>query len=69
MYGYLLQLQTLRLMNALQTEQIIEKCFLMGVGKISVDDLKIIAAQFLLGKEPGTFDTDAVYYPGNDIIN
>ena len=68
-HGYLIQLQALELVDALQVEQIIERCFLMGLSRVELDDLKMVVSQFLLGKELGTFDTDAVYYPGNDRLN
>ncbi len=68
-YGYLIQLQTLSIVNALQVEQIIERCFLMGFGRIDMDAIKTVVSQILLGRELGTFDTDAVYYPGNDKLN
>lgn len=68
-YGYLIQLQVLGLIDALKVEQIIERCFLMGMGKVGIDDVKTVVSQFLLGKELGTFDTDAVFYPGNDKLN
>ncbi len=68
-YGYLIQLQTLGIVNALQVEQIIERCFLMGFGRIDIHEIKTVVSQILLGRELGTFDTDAVYYPGNDKLN
>ncbi len=68
-HGYLIQLQTLGLAGALQIEQIIERCFLTGFPHIDIEEVKAIASQVLLGKEPGTFKTDAVYYPGNDNLN
>jgi len=68
-YGYLIQLQTLGIANALQVEQIIERCFLMGFGRIDINEIKTVVSQILLGRELGTFDTDAVYYPGNDKLN
>ena len=68
-HGYLIQLQMLGIISALQVEQIIERCFLLGMGKAGIDDVKTVVSQMLLGKEVGTFDTDAVYYPGNDMLN
>jgi len=51
-YGYLLQLKHLKLIDALELEQIIERSLLMGSARITVDDVKIIVASFL-------FDVDA----------
>lgn len=68
-HGYLIQLQTLGLVSALQVEQIIERCFMSGHPHIGIDEVKAVASQILLGKEPGTFQTDAVYHPGNDHLN
>jgi len=68
-YGYLIQLQSLGIVNPLQVEQIIERCFLMGLNRIDVEDLKTVVSQILLGKEIGNFNTNSVYHPGNDRIN
>jgi uncharacterized protein Smg (DUF494 family) len=68
-YGYLIQLQSLGIVNALQVEQIIERCFLMGMNRVDVEGLKSVISQILLGKEIGNYNTDSVYHPGNDRIN
>lgn len=68
-YGYLIQLQSLGIVNPLQVEHIIERCFLMGLNRVGVEDLKTVVSQILLGKEIGNFNTDSVYHPGNDRIN
>ncbi len=68
-YGYLIQIQLLGIVTPLQIEQIIDRCFFMGITRIDVKDVKVVVTQILLGKRVGTFDTNAVYYPGNDKIN
>ncbi len=68
-YGYLIQLQSLRILDPLRVEHIIEYSVLGGLDKVDLENLKSITAQVLLGKEIGTFNTDAVYHPGNDRIN
>lgn len=68
-HGCLIQLQTLGILNALQVEQVIERCFLAGISQADIDEVKMVVSQFLLGKELRGFDTDAVYHPGNDKVN
>ena len=68
-YGYLIQLQTLGIIVPMQVEQVIERCFFMGLTRIDVDELKSIVFQILLGKETGTIKTKTVYHPGNDKLN
>lgn len=68
-YGYLLQLQTLGVISSMQVEQVIERCFFMGLTKIDVEELKIIVFQVLLGKGIGTRKRKTVYYHGNDRLN
>lgn len=68
-YGYLIQLQSLGILNPLQVEQIIERCFLMGMNRVDMEEIKTVVSQILLGKEVGNFKTDSVYHPGNDKVN
>jgi uncharacterized protein Smg (DUF494 family) len=55
-YGYLLQLKHLRLINALELEQIIERSLLMGTTRISLDDVRIIVASYLFDSESANGD-------------
>lgn len=68
-YGYLIQLQALNIVNALQVEHIIERCFMLGLTRIDVEDVKNAVSQIILGKEVGGLKTNSVYHPGNDRIN
>ena len=68
-YGYLLQLQSLGIINALLVEQIIERCFLMGLTRIDVEELKAIISRVLLEEHGGSTGSGRVYLPGNDKIN
>ncbi|MGH1365694.1 MAG: DUF494 family protein [Calditrichia bacterium] len=74
-YGYLIQVQALSIVSPLQIEQIIERCFLMGLSRIETEDIKTVVSQILLGKEPGglgsenTGRSEVMYHPGNDKIN
>ncbi len=68
-YGYLIQLQTLGIIGPMQVEQIIERCFFMGLARIDVEELKSIVFQVLLGKEMGSIYNKTVYHPGNDKLN
>jgi uncharacterized protein Smg (DUF494 family) len=68
-YAYLVQLQVLRLITPLQAEQIIEHCYLMGLVRIELDDLKSIVFQFLVQKHSAFNNSKTFYHPGNDKIN
>lgn len=68
-YGYIIQLQTLGIVSPLQIEQIIERCFLNGLNRVEIGEVKTVVSQVLLGKEIENDYTDTVYMPGNDIIN
>ncbi len=68
-FGYMVHLQTMRILTPLQIEQIIERCLMMGFGKVNLEDLKNMVTQMMIGREPGNFNTDAVYHPGNDSVN
>ncbi len=68
-YGYLIQLQSLKMVNVLQVEQIIETCFMLGHTYVELNDMKTVVSEILLGKKIGTLGTDSVYHPGNDKIN
>lgn len=68
-YGYLIHLQSLGILSPLMVEQVIERCFVMGLGRVELDDLKVVVSQALLGKDLGKHNTDAIYHPGNDRLN
>lgn len=68
-HGFLVELQTLRLLTPLHVEQIIDRALMMGLPRINLDDMKFIVAQILIGRETEAFNTDAVYHPGNDRVN
>ena len=74
-YGYLIQVQALSIVGPLQIEQIIERCYVMGLSTIEVEDIKTIVSQILLGKEPSSLSvnktgrSEVMYHPGNDMIN
>ncbi|NIS37888.1 DUF494 domain-containing protein, partial [Candidatus Saccharibacteria bacterium] len=53
-YGYLIQIQLLGIVTPLQIEQIIDRCFFMGITRIDVKDVKVVVTQILLGKRVGT---------------
>jgi uncharacterized protein Smg (DUF494 family) len=68
-YGYLVSLQELRLLDPLQVEQVLERSFMTGAEKIKVEDLRKIVMQTLIGKELKSFETDAIFHPGNNEVN
>jgi len=68
-FGYMIHLQTMRILTPLQIEQIIERSLMMGFGKVTLEDLKTMVTQMMIGREPGNFNTDAVYHPGNESVN
>lgn len=68
-YGYLIELQAWGIIKPLQVEQIIERCLIMGITHIDIEEIKTIVSQILLGEELSSFETDSIYYPGNDWVN
>jgi len=65
----LIQIQKLKLVSPLQMEHILDRCLMMGMELVTLEDVKSVTTQILLGKETGFSDTDALYYPGNDKIH
>lgn len=68
-YAYLIQLQRLLIITPLQAEQIIEHCYMIGLNRIELEDLKSITFQYLLQRHPGINRSNMFYHPGNDKIN
>ncbi len=68
-YGYLIQLQSLGVLNALQIEPVIERCFLMGGQAVDVEELRSIISQVLMEDRKDPSATNSVFSPGNDKIN
>ncbi len=68
-HGFLLQIQKLGLVSASQIEQIIDRCMMIGMEGISLEEVKAVTVQFLIGKETGFADTNAVFHPGNETIH
>ncbi|RMG34958.1 MAG: DUF494 family protein [Methanobacteriota archaeon] len=68
-YGYLLNLQSMGILNGLQVEQVIERCFLSGLVRVEVEELKNIVSQILMEERGKTSASNHFYHPGNDRIN
>jgi len=68
-YGYLIQLQSLGILSALQIEPVIERCFLMGLHEVDVEELRAIISQVLMEDRKDPSATNSVFSPGNDKIN
>ncbi|HFE64348.1 MAG TPA: DUF494 family protein [Caldithrix sp.] len=68
-YGFLIQLQILGIVSIFQLELIIDRCLMLGLDPVSLDDVKTISSQILLGQEIDTDNTDAIFYPGNDTVH
>ncbi len=68
-YGYLIQLQSLGILNALQIEPVIERCFIMGLHEVDVEELRAIISQVLMEDWKDPSATNSVFSPGNDKIN
>lgn len=68
-HGLLFQYQVLGLLNATQVEQIIDRCFMFGMEKVGVEELKAVVAPMLLGKETAYEGSHAIFSPGNEKIH
>ena len=67
-HGFLLQLQALGIVSLSQLEQIIDRCMMLGMEKVDVEDVKIILTYILLGKKTGYSESDSFFYPGSETI-
>ncbi len=68
-YGFLLQMQSLRLLTPLQLEQIIDRFVMLGMDSVGLEDVKAATAQLLVGKDIGSVNSNAVFHPGNEQIH
>jgi uncharacterized protein Smg (DUF494 family) len=68
-YGYLLQLQLLGLISPLQVDQLIDRCLMMGLDMIGLEEVKTISTHILVGRDVGGQNSKPIYHPGNDKIN
>lgn len=68
-YGYLIQLQSLGIISPIHIEQVLERCFMMGLNRVELEDVKLVVTQVLLGRATTHTTPRGVYSAGNDILN
>ncbi len=67
--GLLIQFQQLGLLKPAQVEQIIDRCFMFGLDRVEVEDIKLILMQVLLGKETPSFNGKPLFFPIKDTVH
>ncbi|GAB4379932.1 MAG: hypothetical protein Kow0042_29730 [Calditrichia bacterium] len=68
-YGFLIQLQKLKLISIPKMELLIERCLMMGTDQVDVEDVKATFLQILWGRKTDLKGTTSVYYPGNETVH
>jgi len=68
-HAYIIQLQSTGILSPTQAEQVIEHSFLLGMSKISLEELKTIVFQYMMLKKSNSTKSSSFYHPGNEKIN
>ncbi len=67
--GLLVQFQQLGILKPAQVEQIIDRCFMFGLDRVEVEDIKLILMQVLLGKESPSINGKPLFFPIKDTVH
>jgi Smg protein len=68
-HAYIIQLQSIGILSPTQAEQVIEHSYLLGMSKISLQELKAIVFQYMMLKKSDSSKSSSFYHPGNEKIN